>query len=203
MWAFCAWGLLRGRGCKKAQQKHLHKPTFHYRQPLSTHIPSQTTLHLILSTACFSSVSEYGTALFSDKLRDTEMWYCQLQLCFCISKSCLKMHTRFLEKHAVNHLIYSHPHLPAKRSKVFFLFNFYKCKLFVSFLQDKEERYLMLFSNVLVMLSASPRMSGFIYQVRWSALHVVVMSIRQLWRFYFSFLNISFYVLRCFWSPHF
>ena len=32
-------------------------------------------------------------------------------------------------------------------------------------LQDKEERYLMLFPNVLVMLSASPRMSGFIYQV--------------------------------------
>uniref|UniRef100_A0AAY4CQD3 Rac/Cdc42 guanine nucleotide exchange factor (GEF) 6 n=1 Tax=Denticeps clupeoides TaxID=299321 RepID=A0AAY4CQD3_9TELE len=31
--------------------------------------------------------------------------------------------------------------------------------------EDKEERYLMLFTNVLVMLSASPRMSGFIYQV--------------------------------------
>uniref|UniRef100_A0A8C6SQH8 Rac/Cdc42 guanine nucleotide exchange factor (GEF) 6 n=1 Tax=Neogobius melanostomus TaxID=47308 RepID=A0A8C6SQH8_9GOBI len=31
---------------------------------------------------------------------------------------------------------------------------------------EKEERYLMLFPNVLVMLSASPRMSGFIYQVR-------------------------------------
>ncbi|XP_061581596.1 rho guanine nucleotide exchange factor 6 isoform X3 [Cololabis saira] len=30
--------------------------------------------------------------------------------------------------------------------------------------EDKEERYLMLFPNVLVMLSASPRMSGFIYQ---------------------------------------
>ncbi|XP_012873594.1 PREDICTED: rho guanine nucleotide exchange factor 6 isoform X4 [Dipodomys ordii] len=30
--------------------------------------------------------------------------------------------------------------------------------------EDKEERYLMLFSNVLLMLSASPRMSGFIYQ---------------------------------------
>ncbi|XP_013359945.1 PREDICTED: rho guanine nucleotide exchange factor 6 isoform X4 [Chinchilla lanigera] len=30
--------------------------------------------------------------------------------------------------------------------------------------EDKEERYLMLFSNVLIMLSASPRMSGFIYQ---------------------------------------
>ncbi|XP_013860187.1 rho guanine nucleotide exchange factor 6 [Austrofundulus limnaeus] len=30
--------------------------------------------------------------------------------------------------------------------------------------EEKEERYLMLFSNVLVMLSASPRMSGFIYQ---------------------------------------
>ncbi|XP_037531446.1 rho guanine nucleotide exchange factor 6 [Nematolebias whitei] len=32
--------------------------------------------------------------------------------------------------------------------------------------EDKDERYLMLFSNVLVMLSASPRMSGFIYQGR-------------------------------------
>uniref|UniRef100_A0A672YQ33 Rho guanine nucleotide exchange factor 6-like n=1 Tax=Sphaeramia orbicularis TaxID=375764 RepID=A0A672YQ33_9TELE len=32
--------------------------------------------------------------------------------------------------------------------------------------EDKEERYLMLFPNVLVMLSASPRMSGFIYQAR-------------------------------------
>uniref|UniRef100_A0A8D2HRJ5 Rac/Cdc42 guanine nucleotide exchange factor 6 n=1 Tax=Urocitellus parryii TaxID=9999 RepID=A0A8D2HRJ5_UROPR len=31
-------------------------------------------------------------------------------------------------------------------------------------LMEKEERYLMLFSNVLLMLSASPRMSGFIYQ---------------------------------------
>uniref|UniRef100_A0A4W6EA50 Rac/Cdc42 guanine nucleotide exchange factor 6 n=1 Tax=Lates calcarifer TaxID=8187 RepID=A0A4W6EA50_LATCA len=30
--------------------------------------------------------------------------------------------------------------------------------------EEKEERYLMLFPNVLVMLSASPRMSGFIYQ---------------------------------------
>lgn len=36
----------------------------------------------------------------------------------------------------------------------------------VSPLQEKEERYLMLFPNVLVMISASPRMSGFIYQVR-------------------------------------
>uniref|UniRef100_A0A8C6SRZ5 Rac/Cdc42 guanine nucleotide exchange factor (GEF) 6 n=1 Tax=Neogobius melanostomus TaxID=47308 RepID=A0A8C6SRZ5_9GOBI len=33
---------------------------------------------------------------------------------------------------------------------------------------EKEERYLMLFPNVLVMLSASPRMSGFIYQTRMS-----------------------------------
>uniref|UniRef100_A0A7N6AYS1 Osteoclast-stimulating factor 1 n=1 Tax=Anabas testudineus TaxID=64144 RepID=A0A7N6AYS1_ANATE len=33
-------------------------------------------------------------------------------------------------------------------------------------IEDKEERYLMLFPNVLVMLSASPRMSGFIYQGR-------------------------------------
>ncbi|XP_012611809.1 rho guanine nucleotide exchange factor 6 isoform X3 [Microcebus murinus] len=30
--------------------------------------------------------------------------------------------------------------------------------------EEKEERYLMLFSNILIMLSASPRMSGFIYQ---------------------------------------
>uniref|UniRef100_H0VH20 Rac/Cdc42 guanine nucleotide exchange factor 6 n=1 Tax=Cavia porcellus TaxID=10141 RepID=H0VH20_CAVPO len=30
--------------------------------------------------------------------------------------------------------------------------------------EEKEERYLMLFSNVLIILSASPRMSGFIYQ---------------------------------------
>ena len=35
----------------------------------------------------------------------------------------------------------------------------------VSLLQEKEERYLMLFPNMLIMLSASPRMSGFIYQV--------------------------------------
>lgn len=41
-----------------------------------------------------------------------------------------------------------------------------KPNVFVSLLQEKEERYLMLFPNVLVMLSASPRMSGFIYQVR-------------------------------------
>ncbi|TRZ05840.1 hypothetical protein HGM15179_021267, partial [Zosterops borbonicus] len=30
--------------------------------------------------------------------------------------------------------------------------------------EEKEERYFLLFSNVLLMLSASPRMSGFIYQ---------------------------------------
>ncbi|KAM8895489.1 rho guanine nucleotide exchange factor 6 isoform 1-T1 [Lycaon pictus] len=30
--------------------------------------------------------------------------------------------------------------------------------------EEKEERYLMLFSSVLILLSASPRMSGFIYQ---------------------------------------
>ncbi|XP_077001470.1 rho guanine nucleotide exchange factor 6 isoform X3 [Tamandua tetradactyla] len=30
--------------------------------------------------------------------------------------------------------------------------------------EEKEERYLLLFANVLIMLSASPRMSGFIYQ---------------------------------------
>ncbi|XP_058506084.1 rho guanine nucleotide exchange factor 6 isoform X2 [Solea solea] len=34
--------------------------------------------------------------------------------------------------------------------------------------EEKEERYLMLFPSVLVMLSASPRMSGFIYQGRLS-----------------------------------
>uniref|UniRef100_A0A8B9HFM6 Rac/Cdc42 guanine nucleotide exchange factor (GEF) 6 n=1 Tax=Astyanax mexicanus TaxID=7994 RepID=A0A8B9HFM6_ASTMX len=32
--------------------------------------------------------------------------------------------------------------------------------------EEKEERYFMLFPNVLIMLSASPRMSGFIYQGR-------------------------------------
>ncbi|OXB79468.1 UNVERIFIED_CONTAM: hypothetical protein H355_008363 [Colinus virginianus] len=32
--------------------------------------------------------------------------------------------------------------------------------------EEKEERYFLLFSNVLLMLSASPRMSGFIYQGR-------------------------------------
>uniref|UniRef100_A0AAR2KWS6 Rac/Cdc42 guanine nucleotide exchange factor (GEF) 6 n=1 Tax=Pygocentrus nattereri TaxID=42514 RepID=A0AAR2KWS6_PYGNA len=32
--------------------------------------------------------------------------------------------------------------------------------------EDKEERYFMLFPSVLIMLSASPRMSGFIYQGR-------------------------------------
>ncbi|KTF79888.1 hypothetical protein cypCar_00018154 [Cyprinus carpio] len=32
--------------------------------------------------------------------------------------------------------------------------------------EEKEERYFMLFPNVIVMLSASPRMSGFIYQGR-------------------------------------
>ncbi|XP_063045554.1 rho guanine nucleotide exchange factor 6 isoform X2 [Engraulis encrasicolus] len=32
--------------------------------------------------------------------------------------------------------------------------------------EDKEERYFMLFPNLLIMLSASPRMSGFIYQGR-------------------------------------
>nr|XP_057909121.1 rho guanine nucleotide exchange factor 6 isoform X3 [Doryrhamphus excisus] len=34
--------------------------------------------------------------------------------------------------------------------------------------EDKDERYLMLFPNILVMLSTSPRMSGFIYQGRLS-----------------------------------
>lgn len=32
-------------------------------------------------------------------------------------------------------------------------------------MKEKEERYFMLFPTALVMLSASPRMSGFIYQV--------------------------------------
>uniref|UniRef100_A0A8C2CP87 Rac/Cdc42 guanine nucleotide exchange factor (GEF) 6 n=1 Tax=Cyprinus carpio TaxID=7962 RepID=A0A8C2CP87_CYPCA len=33
--------------------------------------------------------------------------------------------------------------------------------------EEKEERYFMLFPNVVVMLSASPRMSGFIYQLQY------------------------------------
>lgn len=32
--------------------------------------------------------------------------------------------------------------------------------------KEKNERYLLLFPNILLMLSASPRMSGFIYQVK-------------------------------------
>ncbi|XP_006881886.1 PREDICTED: rho guanine nucleotide exchange factor 6 [Elephantulus edwardii] len=40
--------------------------------------------------------------------------------------------------------------------------------------EEKEERYLMLFSNVLIMLSASPRMSGFIYQGKISVAGMVV-----------------------------
>ncbi|XP_006874766.1 PREDICTED: rho guanine nucleotide exchange factor 6 [Chrysochloris asiatica] len=40
--------------------------------------------------------------------------------------------------------------------------------------EEKEERYLMLFSNVLIMLSASPRMSGFIYQGKISIAGMVV-----------------------------
>lgn len=32
--------------------------------------------------------------------------------------------------------------------------------------QEKNERYLLLFPSLLLMLSASPRMSGFIYQVK-------------------------------------
>ncbi|XP_023395231.1 rho guanine nucleotide exchange factor 6 isoform X3 [Loxodonta africana] len=40
--------------------------------------------------------------------------------------------------------------------------------------EEKEERYLMLFSNVLLMLSASPRMSGFIYQGKISIAGMVV-----------------------------
>lgn len=43
--------------------------------------------------------------------------------------------------------------------------NFCLRVIFLPPLQEKEERYLMLFSSVLIMLSASPRMSGFIYQV--------------------------------------
>uniref|UniRef100_A0A3Q2CPA2 Osteoclast-stimulating factor 1 n=1 Tax=Cyprinodon variegatus TaxID=28743 RepID=A0A3Q2CPA2_CYPVA len=41
--------------------------------------------------------------------------------------------------------------------------------------EEKEERYLMLFPNVLVMLSASPRMSGFIYQGRLPLMGTTVM----------------------------
>lgn len=37
---------------------------------------------------------------------------------------------------------------------------------FSSFNKEKNERYLLLFPNILLMLSASPRMSGFIYQVK-------------------------------------
>ncbi|KAM9577225.1 rho guanine nucleotide exchange factor 6 isoform 5-T7 [Trichechus inunguis] len=40
--------------------------------------------------------------------------------------------------------------------------------------EEKEERYLMLFSSVLIMLSASPRMSGFIYQGKISIAGMVV-----------------------------
>ncbi|KAM6151154.1 rho guanine nucleotide exchange factor 6 [Rhynchocyon petersi] len=40
--------------------------------------------------------------------------------------------------------------------------------------EEKEERYLMLFPNVLIMLSASPRMSGFIYQGKISIAGMVV-----------------------------
>uniref|UniRef100_A0A3B5QZP4 Rac/Cdc42 guanine nucleotide exchange factor 6 n=1 Tax=Xiphophorus maculatus TaxID=8083 RepID=A0A3B5QZP4_XIPMA len=43
--------------------------------------------------------------------------------------------------------------------------------------EEKEERYLMLFPNVLVMLSASPRMSGFIYQVRHNVLCITMISV--------------------------
>ncbi|XP_060231770.1 rho guanine nucleotide exchange factor 6 isoform X3 [Meriones unguiculatus] len=39
---------------------------------------------------------------------------------------------------------------------------------------EKEERYLMLFSDVLILLSASPRMSGFIYQGKISTAGMVV-----------------------------
>nr|XP_060497340.1 rho guanine nucleotide exchange factor 6 isoform X3 [Panthera onca] len=40
--------------------------------------------------------------------------------------------------------------------------------------EEKEERYLMLFSSVLIMLSASPRMSGFIYQGKIPVAGIVV-----------------------------
>ncbi|XP_045695333.1 rho guanine nucleotide exchange factor 6 isoform X2 [Phyllostomus hastatus] len=40
--------------------------------------------------------------------------------------------------------------------------------------EEKEERYLMLFSSVLIMLSASPRMSGFIYQGKIPTVGMVV-----------------------------
>uniref|UniRef100_A0A667IZ41 Rac/Cdc42 guanine nucleotide exchange factor 6 n=1 Tax=Lynx canadensis TaxID=61383 RepID=A0A667IZ41_LYNCA len=41
-------------------------------------------------------------------------------------------------------------------------------------MEEKEERYLMLFSSVLIMLSASPRMSGFIYQGKIPVAGIVV-----------------------------
>lgn len=50
-------------------------------------------------------------------------------------------------------------------AKTVSLIDHFGTKTFMCLLQEKEERYLMLFPNVLVMLSASPRMSGFIYQV--------------------------------------
>uniref|UniRef100_A0A803SS75 Rac/Cdc42 guanine nucleotide exchange factor 6 n=1 Tax=Anolis carolinensis TaxID=28377 RepID=A0A803SS75_ANOCA len=40
--------------------------------------------------------------------------------------------------------------------------------------EEKEERYFMLFSNVLLMLSASPRMSGFLYQGKLPLMGMVV-----------------------------
>ncbi|XP_066571275.1 rho guanine nucleotide exchange factor 6 isoform X2 [Amia ocellicauda] len=45
--------------------------------------------------------------------------------------------------------------------------------------EDKEERYFMLFPNVLVMLSASPRMSGFIYQARLSLTGMAVTKLAE------------------------
>lgn len=55
-------------------------------------------------------------------------------------------------------------------------------QIFIFPLQEKEERYLMLFPNMLVMLSASPRMSGFIYQVR----HTAPQTLPFVWDFFIS-----------------
>ncbi|XP_045144276.1 rho guanine nucleotide exchange factor 6 isoform X4 [Echinops telfairi] len=46
--------------------------------------------------------------------------------------------------------------------------------------EEKEERYLMLFSNVLILLSASPRMSGFIYQGKIAIAGMVVARLDEL-----------------------
>ncbi|XP_077141392.1 rho guanine nucleotide exchange factor 6 isoform X2 [Ranitomeya variabilis] len=45
--------------------------------------------------------------------------------------------------------------------------------------EDKEERYFMLFSNALVVLSASPRMSGFIYQGKLPLIGMLVIKLEE------------------------